>query len=390
MPGYSPGHEGVAVASSSRQRLVSLDVLRGLTIAGMILVNNAGDWSYVFAPLLHAPWDGWTPTDLIFPSFLFIVGVSMAFAFARYLGPQPPPLQVYLRVGRRVVMLFGLGLVLNALNCIPWWYTLTGVRIPGVLQRIAVVYGIASLLVLRTTPRQQAYIAVWCLLLYWALMMLVPVPGYGAGVLTPEGNLAAYIDNMLLHGHLWQGTWDPEGILSTIPAIASTLFGALAGRWLQTSRDPYEKVSGLFVMGAVGVLLGVMWNPFFPINKNLWTSSFVVFTTGIALAALAGCYWLVDIKGYRRMTVPFVVFGTNAITVYALSILMDCILGWWSLSQPDGSRVSLKTWIYVHAYAPWGQWFGPASASFLYALTYVLLWLGLMSLLYRKRIFINI
>jgi predicted acyltransferase len=378
------------MASPPRERLVSLDVLRGLTIAGMILVNNAGDWSYVFPPLLHAPWDGWTLTDLIFPSFLFIVGVSMAFAFARYRGSERPPLRVYLRVGRRVVILFGLGLVLNALNSIPWWHTLTSVRIPGVLQRIAVVYGITALLVLRTTPRQQAYAAALCLLLYWALMTLVPVPGYGAGVLTPEGNLAAYIDNLLLHGHLWQGSWDPEGLLSTIPAIASALFGFLAGQWLQTSRDPYEKVSGLFVMGGIGLLLGVAWDPFFPINKNLWTSSYVVFTTGMALAALAFCYWLVDIKGYRWVATPFVVFGTNAITVYALSILMDRILAWWSLAQPDGSRVALKMWIYVHGYAPLGQWFGPASASLLYAVTYVLLWLGLMSILYRKRIFINI
>lgn len=378
------------MAPPSRERLVSLDVLRGLTIAGMILVNNAGDWSYVFAPLRHAPWDGWTPTDLIFPSFLFIVGVSMAFAFARYLGPQRPPGWVYLRVARRVVVLFGLGLVLNALNCIPWWHTLTSVRIPGVLQRIAVVYGMAALLVLRTRPRQQAYAAALCLLLYWALMTLVPVPGYGAGVLTPEGNLAAYVDNLLLRGHLWQDTWDPEGLLSTIPAVASALFGGLAGQWLQTCRDPYEKVSGLFVTGTVALLLGVAWEPFFPINKNLWTSSYVVFTTGIALAALAVCYWLVDIKGYRRMAIPLVVFGTNAITVYTLSILLDWLLARWSLAQPDGSRVSLKMWIYVHGYAPLGQWFGPAAASFLYALTSVLLWLSLMWLLYRKRIFINL
>src|SRR5262249_57598016 len=180
----SAGVRVISMAPPPRERLASLDVLRGLTIAGMILVNNAGDWSYVFAPLQHAPWDGWTPTDLIFPSFLFIVGVSMAFALARFLVPQRPPGGVYRRVARRVLILFGLGLVLNALNCLPWWHTLTSVRIPGVLQRIAVVYGITALLVLRTTPRQQTYAAVLCLLVYWALMTLVPVPGYGAGVLT--------------------------------------------------------------------------------------------------------------------------------------------------------------------------------------------------------------
>jgi predicted acyltransferase len=378
------------VAHPPPTRLESLDALRGLTIAGMILVNNPGDWSDVFPPLLHAAWHGWTLTDLIFPAFLFIVGVSMAFAFAPYRGPQRPPLQVYLRVGRRVLILFGLGLVLNALYYIPWWYTLTVLRIPGVLQRIAVVYGLAALLVLQTTPRQYAGSAVGCLLLYWAVMTLVPVPEYGAGVLTPEENLAAYVDSLLLHGHLLNTTWDPEGLLSTIPAVASTLFGVLAGQWLQTPRDPYEKAAALFVMSGAGLMLGAAWDAVFPINKNLWTSSYVVFTTGMALAALAFCYWLVDIKGYRRVATPFVVFGTNAITVYALSIVLDRVLTWWSLSQPDGSRVSLRMWIYVHGYASWTEWLSPAFASLLYALTYVLLWLGLMWLLYRKRIFINI
>jgi predicted acyltransferase len=244
---------------------------------------------------------------------------------------------------------------------------------------------------LHLSPRQQAYVAAGWLLLYWAVMTLVPVPGYGPGVLTPEGNLAAYIDSLLLHGHLLQGTWDPEGLLSTIPALATTLFGVLAGRWLGIAHDAYEKVAGLFVMGSVGMVLGIAWDQVFPINKQLWTSSYVVFTTGIALSALACCYWVIDLKGYRRIATPFVVFGMNAIMVYTLSGVLDRLLAWWSLGQPDGSRVSLRTWLYVHGFASWaGQWWGAAYASFLYAFTYVLLWLGLMWILYAKKIFINV
>jgi predicted acyltransferase len=381
----------MSMAPLHQERLISLDVLRGITIAGMILVNNPGDWGVAFAPLQHALWHGWTPTDGIFPAFLFIVGVSLAFSFSRHHWSEHRQPWVYCQVARRTVILFGLGLLLNTLEHLPWWPTLSTLRIPGVLQRIAVVYGVGSLLVLHLSSRRLAYVAVFCLLFYWAVMTLVPVPGYGAGVLTPEGNLAAYIDNLFLHGHLWQTTWDPEGILSTIPALATTLFGVLAGWWLSTSRDPYEKVAGLFVMGNAGLVLGIVWDPVFPINKQLWTSSYVVFTTGIALSALACCYWVIDLKGYRRIVTPFVVFGMNAITVYTLSSILDRLLAWWSLRQPDGSRLSLRTWLYIHGFASWaGQWWGTAHASFLYAFAYVLLWLGLMWILYAKKIFISV
>ena len=379
------------MVSPPRERLVALDAFRGLTIAGMILVNNAGDGQYVFAPLRHAPWHGWTLTDLIFPSFLFIVGVSLAFSLARARQPERQLSHIYLRILRRVLLLFGIGLLLNAMYYIPWWYTFSTLRIPGVLQRIAVVYGLAAVLVLHLSPRQQAYTAVCCLVCYWAVMLLVPVPGYGAGVLTPEGNLAAYIDTRLLRGHLLRTSWDPEGLLSTVPAIATALFGSLTGQWLRTARSPHEKVTGLFVMGGLGLGLGLGWDRFFPINKNLWTSSYVVFTTGVALLVLAYCYWLIDIQGYRRMATPFVVFGVNAITVYVLSILLDQSLVWWNVAQPDGSRVALRAWLYVHGYSSWaGRWFGQAYASLLYAVTYVLFLCGCMWVLYRKHIFINV
>ena len=373
-----------------RERLISLDAFRGIMIAGMILVNNPGTWSDIFPPLQHTPWHGWTPADLIFPFFLFIVGVSMSFSFSYRIQQGRSLKKLYVQVVRRTAILFLLGLFLNALYYLPGGFALSILRIPGVLQRIAVAYFFASLLVLKLGPRGQALTATFFLFFYWALMSLMPIPGHGAGVLSPEENFAAYFDNLLIPGHL-MGTTDPEGILSTIPALSTVLFGVLTGHWLRSPREPYEKACGLLVMGGVGIGLGVVWDLFFPINKNLWTSSYVVFTTGMALAFLACCYWLIDLKGYRRWATPFVVLGLNAITVYALSIVMDRILWWWYLTQADGSEVPLKTWIYEHCYASWaGPWFGEAYASFFYALTYVLLWLGLMWPLYRKKIFISI
>ena len=369
---------------------MSLDAFRGITIAGMILVNNPGTWSDIFPPLQHTPWHGWTPADLIFPFFLFIVGVSMSFSFSYRIQQGRSLKKLYVQVVRRTAMLFLLGLLLNALYYLPGGFALSVLRIPGVLQRIAVAYLFASLLVLKLGPRGQALAATFFLFFYWALMSLMPIPGHGAGVLSPEENFAAYFDNLLIPGHL-KGTTDPEGILSTIPALSTVLFGVLTGHWLRSPREPYEKACGLLVMGGVGIGLGVVWDLFFPINKNLWTSSYVVFTTGMALAFLACCYWLIDLKGYRRWATPFVVLGLNAITVYALSIVLDRIMWWGYLTQADGSEVPLKTWIYEHCYASWaGPWFGEAYASFFYALTYVLLWVGLMWPLYRKKIFISI
>src|SRR5215831_5563392 len=231
----------------SSERLLSLDAFRGITIAGMILVNNAGDWSHVFPPLQHAAWNGWTLADLIFPFFLFIVGVAMSFSFARRAAPVHALKEVYLQVGRRTIILFLLGLFVNALYYLPGGFSLSVLRIPGVLQRIALVYFFASLIILHTSPRGQAFIAMFLLLFYWAVMELVPVPGYGAGVLTPEGNLITYTDNLLLHNHLTEPI-DPEGMLSTIPAIATALLGVLTGYWIRSRRDPYEKAAGLFVM----------------------------------------------------------------------------------------------------------------------------------------------
>jgi len=373
-----------------KERLLSLDAFRGITIVGMILVNNAGDWGHVFLPLQHAAWNGLTPADVIFPFFLFIVGVAMAFSFARRGASEHAVNEVYLQVVRRTVILFLLGLFVNALYYLPGGFSLAVLRIPGVLQRIAVVYFCTALIILHTSLWGQAFAATFLLLFYWAILELVPVPGYGAGALTPEGNLISYIDHLLLPHHRTEPI-DPEGILSTIPAIATTLLGVLTGYWIRSRRDPYEKAAGLFVMGGAGCIVGGVWGLFFPINKQLWTSSYVIFTAGLALYFLAVCYWLIDLKGYRRWAVPFIAFGVNAISVYALSIVMDRVLGWVTVTQADGSIVDLKTWSYEHAYAVLaGHWFGESSASFCYALLYTLLWLGPMWLLYRRKIFIRI
>ncbi len=318
-------------------RLISLDAFRGLTIAGMILVNNPGSWSTVYLPLLHAPWHGWTPTDFIFPFFLFIVGVSMTFSFAKQLERLSRK-DIYLKIIRRSLILFGLGMFLALFPFFEIW----SVRIPGVLQRIAVCYLIASIIYLNTTRQQQIWISGSLLLFYWAIMMLVPVPGYSAGDLSVEGNLAAFVDSILLKGHMWKETWDPEGILSTIPAIVTTLTGALTGHLLRADMDKRDIAGWLFTGGWIAILVGLFWGIFFPINKSLWTSSYVVFTSGCALQFLGFCYWLIDVKGIKKWAHYAIVYGSNAITVFVLSGVIGRIL----IYTKVGDNVSLKGWIY--------------------------------------------
>ncbi|HEX5707738.1 MAG TPA: heparan-alpha-glucosaminide N-acetyltransferase domain-containing protein, partial [Pyrinomonadaceae bacterium] len=248
-------------------RMVSLDVFRGITIAGMILVNNPGTWSAIHPPLAHAEWHGWTPTDLVFPFFLFIVGVSITLALSRRAERGGPRRDLYLKILRRAAVIFALGLLLAGFPN----YDLSTIRIPGVLQRIAVCYLVASVIFLNTRWRAQAVIAASLLLVYWAMMVLIPVPGYGAGDLGMEGNLAAYVDRAVLGAHTWKPVYDPEGILSTIPAIATTLGGVLTGHWLRSRRMELEKVAGLFVAGACLAVAGWMWGGWFPVNKALWT-----------------------------------------------------------------------------------------------------------------------
>jgi predicted acyltransferase len=371
----------------SAPRLQSLDVFRGLTIAAMLLVNNPGSWSHVYKPLEHAAWNGWTPADLVFPFFLFIVGITTTLSLGGLLDGGVRPRVIFRKVLIRAVLIFALGLLLQGFP----EYELGTIRVLGVLQRIALSYLLAATIVLSTGVRGQVAALIALLLGYWALMTLVPVPGIGRAVLEPDLNLSNWLDlrligrNHLLHETM---TWDPEGILSTLGAVATVLAGVQVGHWIRSTRGARAKVMGLLVGGGAVVALGSVWGWAFPINKNLWTGSYVLLTAGIACFVLASTYWLVDVKGYRAWARPFLVFGTNAITAYWLSSVVAIVFAWVVITSPeDGESLILKTYIYEVVYAPW---LAPENASLAYAVTYVLLWLGFLSLLYRRRIFIRI
>jgi len=361
-------------------RLVSLDAFRGLTVAAMILVNNPGSWAYVYSPLDHAPWHGWTPTDLIFPFFLFIVGVAIPFSFRKYKGTNKAKL--YRRVLRRSAVIYLLGLFLSLFPN----FDLSQARFVGVLPRIAIVYLITSILVINLSRRALMWGTAILLLGYWALMAWVPVPGHGAGVLTPEGNLAAWIDSFVVPGRMYQGTWDPEGFVSTLPAVATALLGVLTGFWLQSNRGRAETAKGMLGIGCLAVLAGLVWNYWFPINKNLWTSSYVLFTAGAALLVLAPLYWIIDVKGYRRWTRPLVAFGVNAISVFVLSGIVARLLINTHVTSGE-ETIPLKRWLYDSFFATWAS---PFNASLAFALVFLLLMWALVELLYQRRIFIKV
>lgn len=375
---------GPSAAASVDSRLISLDVFRGITIAGMVLVNNPGTWSAIYWPLEHAEWHGWTPTDLIFPFFLFIVGVAIPLAFARRIESGGSRRDLYLKIIRRTLIIFALGMFLAGFP----YFHLSTIRIPGVLQRIAVCYLFASVIFLNTKIRTQVIITLALLITYWLLMTRLHAPGFVAGDLSKEGSVASFIDRSVFGPHIWkQGkVYDPEGLLSTIPAIATTLFGVLTGQWLRTDKSQYEKVTGLFVAGAACIVIGWCWNPFFPINKSLWTSSYVFFTGGLALEFLALCYWLIDTKRYQRWAKPFVVFGVNAIALFVGTGVMARLMG--LIKLPWGAwQISLQGWIFQKLFLSWAS---PVNASLTYALVFILLWLGLMWILYSRKIFIKI
>jgi predicted acyltransferase len=371
--------------SSLSGRMLSLDVFRGLTIAGMILVNNPGTWSSIYWPLEHAEWDGWTPTDLIFPFFLFIVGISITLAFARRVETGTGERELLLKVIKRAAIIFALGLFLNGFP----YFNLAEIRIAGVLQRIGVCYLVTSLIFIKTSWRTQAITTGALLLLYWFLMTVIPALVFGTNDLSKEGNLAAHVDRWLLGRHIWKGgvVYDPEGLLSTIPAIATTLAGVLTGHWLRSRRTQFEKVGGMFFAGACAIAVGWAWHFWFPINKSLWTSSYVIFTAGMALQLLGICYWLVDIKGYRAWAKPFVIFGVNALALFVFSGLLARLMGIIKIPRGDGTSLALQPYIYKNLFASWAA---PLNASLFYAIAYIFFWLLLMWLLYRKNVFIKV
>ena len=453
----------MADAMLDRNRLASLDVFRGMTIAGMVLVNNPGTRSSIYGPLKHAEWHGITPTDYIFPFFLFIVGVAVPIALQKRMQ-NGIDRTVYFKILQRFVTIFSLGLLMSmipffqfndttgiplsikvllvlsfssalllyllekktaatvvaavsALTVLGFyvaggtivWYNFAGMRIPGVLQRIAVCYLIVSLIFLHTNWKQQAGIGIGLLLIYWLLMTVVPVPGCEITTIDDKAcNLAAWLDRTILtEPHMWRAAkvFDPEGILSTIPAIVTTLSGVLTGTWISRSsskvpnesqaesavRNPQsaiETAAGLFFAGTICLAIGWAWSLLFPLNKSLWTSSYVLYTTGLALLTLGSCYWVIDIKGFKRWAWPFIVFGVNALTLFVFSGIMARLLGMIRFAGSDeGKEITLQQWIFNNAFLWWAS---PTNASLAYAISFILLWLFLMWLLYRKRVFIRV
>jgi predicted acyltransferase len=368
-------------------RLLSLDFFRGLTVAAMILVNNPGDWGHIYAPLEHAAWNGWTPTDLIFPFFLFIVGVSITFALSGEGKKVEGQKDVIGKIVKRSATLFLLGLFLNFFSR----FDITTVRIMGVLQRIALVYLVCSLIFLKTNPRQQLYMLCGILVGYWLLMTFVPVPGVGYANLEPESNLSAWLDRTILtpaHVYKPAKVWDPEGLLGTLPAVGTGIIGLLVGNWLRSNRPATEKVTWLFAVGCLITLGGLIWDGFFPINKALWTSSYVLLAGGLAMLGLALCYWLIDVQNYRRGVLPFVAFGVNAITVFFLSGLIPRIMNLIHVTNSDGTELGLKEYLYRSFIAP--PFADPKNASLAGALTFVLIWFGILWWMYRKKVIIKV
>ena len=450
--------------SETQQRLISLDVFRGMTIAGMVLVNNPGVWSSIYGPLKHAEWHGITPTDYIFPFFLFIVGVAIPIALSKRIA-EGVTRSTYFKIVTRAAMIFVLGLLMSmipffvfadtgiptvikvalvlsfsaalffyltdkptvaaitagvsALTIIVFWiagtniawYNFGTMRIPGVLQRIAVCYLIVSIIYLNTNWKQQTLIGIGLLLGYWLLMTVTPVPGCEVATIDDKAcNIAAWIDRTVFtENHIWRSAkvFDPEGILSTIPALVTTISGVLTGTWLRSvppavaggfrpdgeeegppaTAGGTDKALGLFFFGTVLLAAGWTWSLVFPLNKSLWTSSYVLYTSGLALLTLGFCYFLIDIKGYKRWAKPFVIFGVNALALFVFSGILARLMGMIKLAGPEGKEITLQQWIFTNIYL---SLFSPINASLAYAVTYILFWLFLMWLLYRRRIFIKV
>ena len=373
----------MSVAKS--ERLISLDVFRGLTIAGMILVNSPGTWEYVYPALRHSKWNGCTPTDIIFPFFVFIVGVAITFSISKKIEQNTNNTKIIFDTVRRSVIIFLLGVFLNGFP----FFNLSTIRIPGVLQRIAVVYLISAVIFLRCNKRTIIIISVFILIFYWLIMTLIPVPGVGYANLEPSSNLGAWLDRLVFGKHLWGQSivWDPEGILSTIPAIVTGLAGVLTGYLLRGTKDKISKTVYLFVFGNLLLVAGYIWDIWFPINKNLWTSSYVIYTAGLALNFLGICYWFIDVKGYRKWSVPFRVFGSNAIVAYFLSETIETLIDVINVSNSSGKIVSLKEYLFNNIFLGWNS---PINASLFWAISYLLLLFLLVLILYRKNIFIKI
>lgn len=365
------------------ERVVSLDAFRGATMALMVLVNTPGDGGHVYAPLEHSEWNGWTPTDVVFPSFAWIIGVAITIVLARRLAAGVSRAQIFRQALRRAVILYVLGLIVYAYP----HFDLSTQRVLGVLQRLAICYLIATAIYLTANIRGQV---VWLISLlggYWLLMTLVPVPGYGAGRLDVEGNFAHYIDRIVLgaHNYAYTKTWDPEGIVSTIPAIATVLFGIMAGHILRLERPLKQRALWLFAAGVVLLAAGEISNIWLPINKKLWTSSFSMFMAGLDFVIFAALVWLMDVRGHKRFARPLVIMGMNAITVYLVSELLDQVFDVIRFSS-GGHVVTLHWWLN----SLFAAVASPINASLLFAIAYTLLMYLVAYVMYRCGWFLRV
>jgi predicted acyltransferase len=422
----------------TKERLTSLDVFRGFTIMMMTIVNNPGSWSSIYPPLEHAKWNGCTPTDLVFPFFIFIMGTAIPFAMpAKVFGPA-----TFNKIMVRSLRIFCLGLFLNFFSRITLFglegialiigklvltfavaYALLGtfspkiktilafsvlgillflaysgieayqdVRIPGVLQRIGIVYFFTSLLYLKANLRTQILVVASLLLIYWGLMALIPVPGIGAANLEKGTNLSAYIDNLFLKNHMWSQsiTWDPEGILNTIPAIASGIMGMLIGQLLNQSLPKLEIVKKMSLIGLVLVILGLIWNIVFPINKSLWTSSYVLYTAGLASLCLSLLYYIIEIADYKKWTKLFLIWGVNPMIVFFFSGIIPRVLTMIKVKHPEipNEQLGFQSYFYNYGITPLFE--NPMNASLAYALIYTLFWSFILWIFYKNKLIFKV
>lgn len=397
----------VAVPRRARERLLSLDVFRGLTVAGMLLVNNPGTWAAIYPPLEHAPWHGWTPTDLIFPFFLFIVGITTHLSLSERRARGDDDAALVRQIVKRAALIYLFGFAMSAFPFFTW-NTVPGhpdasmldrvvhrfqhVRIMGVLARIAVAYLIGALLAFRAPTKRVVITLAAVLYAYWLALMLLPVPGTGitGEIDVPSLTLQGWLDRLVIgRNHIWGGsvTYDPEGTLSTLGAVGSVLSGVLAGRWIATERPLTERLAGLFGAGALAAVAGLMWDWSLPINKNLWTSSYVLFMAGMGAMTLATCMWVIEVLGVRWWTKPFLIFGLNPIVAFVGSgVMARCIYTVFT-AEYQGHRVPVQSIIFQTGFA---SWLPARDASLLFALVFVLLWLGILSVLHRKQWFLKL
>jgi predicted acyltransferase len=373
-------------AKIAAHHVESLDVFRGATIAAMILVNNPGDWSAVFRPLQHAPWTGLTAADLVFPWFLFIMGVAMPFAFARRHERGQPVVRLYFRIVQRVVLLIALGLVLNAVAA---WPAITPLRIPGVLQRIAVSYLIAAPIVLHLRSSHWMIAAALFLLGHWALLALLPFDGLPAGTMTPGHNLALYLDRFVFGRHSLTIPIDPEGLLGTLSSAATVLGGALVGRMLQAGADETVRLRRLALAGIVAVVSGLAWSTLLPLSKPLWTGSYVLVVSGLATLVLAVTYFVVDVRRARKWAGPLLWLGVNPLAIYFLSELTGHLIERVSIVRA-GVSTTAKSWLFWGMLEPALRPRPTEWASLLFGVAYVGLWIGVAAVLYHRQIRIQV